>query len=95
MQLSSCRKGVGLHHLQCLIWLVKRTKEPTRTMLPTLITIQLQVIPGGVLGYKRDGGPTEPNILHPNKYMDLLLCTHKNTGLEILDPKRCMAFFIA
>ena len=40
--------------------------------------------PGGVLGYKRDGGggggggPTEPNILHPKKYMDLILCIQKN-----------------
>ena len=37
---------------------------------------------GGVLGYKHDegeGGPTEPNILHPEKYMDLILCTQKNT----------------
>ena len=41
--------------------------------------------PGGVLGYKRDGGgPTEPNILHPKKYMDLILCTQKNTRLEII-----------
>ena len=29
------------------------------------------------------GGPTEPNILHPKKYMDLILCMHtqKNTRL--------------
>ena len=39
---------------------------------------------GGVLGYKRDGGPTEPNILHPKKYMDLILSTQKNTRLEII-----------
>ena len=49
--------------------------------------------PGGELGYKHDGGgggggPTEPNILHPKKYMDLILCTQKNTRLEILDPKK-------
>ena len=51
------------------------------------------VVPGGVLGYKRDGGgPTEPNILHPKKYMDLILCTQKNTRLEILDPKKYMTF---
>ena len=24
------------------------------------------------------GGPTEPNILHPKKYMDLILCIQKN-----------------
>ena len=42
------------------------------------------VVPGGVLGYKRDGGgPTEPNILHPKNYMDLIL-TQKNTRLEII-----------
>ena len=57
-------------------------------------------VPRGVLGYKRDGGggggvPTEPNILHPKKYMDLILCTHKNTRLEILDLKKYMTFFIA
>ena len=23
------------------------------------------------------GGPTEPNILHPKKYMDVILCTQK------------------
>ena len=41
--------------------------------------------PGGLLGYKRDGGgPTEPNILHPKKYMDLILCTQKNTRLKIM-----------
>ena len=44
---------------------------------------------GGVLGYKRDGGwggggPTESNILNPKKYMDLILCTQKNTRLEII-----------
>ena len=38
------------------------------------------------------GGPTEPNILHPKKYMDLVLCTQKNTRLEILDPKKYMTF---
>ena len=38
---------------------------------------------GGVLEYKRDGGgPTEPNILHPKKFLDLILCTQKNTRLE-------------
>ena len=26
--------------------------------------------------------------------MDLILCTHKNTRLEILDPKKYMTFFI-
>ena len=45
--------------------------------------------PRGVLGYKRDrgggGGPTEPDILHPKKYMDVILCTQKNTRLEILE----------
>ena len=30
------------------------------------------------------GGPTEPNILNPKKYMDLTLCTQKNTRLEII-----------
>ena len=34
------------------------------------------------------GGPTEPNILHPKKYMDLILCSQKNTRLDILDPKK-------
>ena len=36
------------------------------------------------------GGATEPNILHPRKYMDLILCTQKNTRLDILDPKKYM-----
>ena len=54
-------------------------------------------IPGEVLRYKRDGGgggggPTEPNILHPKKYMDLILYTQKNTRLEILDPATCRLF---
>ena len=31
------------------------------------------------------GGPTDPNILHPKKYLDPILCTQKNTRLEILD----------
>ena len=49
--------------------------------------------PGGLLGYKRDGGggggggPTEHNIFNLKKYMDLILCTQKNTRLDILDPK--------
>ena len=51
--------------------------------------------PGGLLGYKRDGGgggggPMEPNILHPKKNMDLILCTQKKTRLDILDPKKYM-----
>ena len=66
--------------------------------LPFGLIVQLaeHCIPGGVLGYKRDGGggggATEPNILHPKKYMDLILCTQKNTRLEILDPKKYMTF---
>ena len=48
-------------------------------VLPKVICL----LPRGVLGYKRDGaggggrGATEPNILHPKKYMDLILCTPK------------------
>ena len=38
------------------------------------------------------GGATEPNILHPKKYMDLILCTQINTRLELLDPKKYMTF---
>ena len=37
-------------------------------------------------------GATEPNILHPKKYMDLILCTQKNTRLDILDPEKNMTF---
>ena len=50
------------------------------------VYVPTQTPGGGVLGYKHDGGvggPTEPNILHPKKYMDLILCTQKNTRLEI------------
>ena len=36
----------------------------------------------GYSGINVTGGPTEPNILHPKKYMDLILCTQKNTRLE-------------
>ena len=42
------------------------------------------------------GGPMEPNIMNPKKYMDLILCTQKNTRLEIirimlLDPVGTLA----
>ena len=38
----------------------------------------------GYSGINVTGDPTEPNILNPKKYMDLILCTHKNTRLEII-----------
>ena len=41
----------------------------------------------GYSGINVMGDPTEPNILHPKKYMDLILCTQKNTRLDILDQK--------
>ena len=51
----------------------------------SLYTRQFTVkYPGGLLGYKRDGGGGGGNILHPKKYMDLILCTQKNTSLEIM-----------
>ena len=37
-----------------------------------------------VTGGGGGGGPAEPNILNPKKYMDLILCTQKNTRLEII-----------
>ena len=62
------------------------------TLLPAAFNISPQhaiQVPGGVLGYKRDGGGlTESYILHQKKYMDHILCTQKNTRLEILDPKK-------
>ena len=36
----------------------------------------------------------EPNILHPKKYMDLILCTQKNTRLDILDPKKYIKKYV-
>ena len=47
---------------------------------------------GGYSGINVTRCPTEPNILHPKNYMDLILCTQKNTRLEILDPKKYMTF---
>ena len=47
---------------------------------------------GRYSGINVTGGPTEPNILHPKKYMDLILCIQENTRLEILDPKKYMTF---
>ena len=38
---------------------------------------------GGYSGINVTGGLTEPNILNPKKYMDLILCTKKNTRLEL------------
>ena len=49
---------------------------------------------GGYSGINVTGGPMEPNILHPKKYMDHILCTQKNTRLEILDPKKIHDFFL-
>ena len=39
----------------------------------------------GYSGINVKAGPTEPNILHPKKYVDVILCTQKNTRLEILE----------
>ena len=69
--------------------IVFRVKEKIVHSLKGLSNLFANILPpGGVgeLGYKRDGGggPTEPNILHPKKYMDLILCTQKITRLEII-----------
>ena len=54
---------------------------------------------GGYSGINMTGGgegPTEPNILHPKKYMDLILCYQKNTRLEIVlsDPAGTLAWIV-
>ena len=66
--------------------------------LPFIILIQL----GGIALHKPSAllmvlsniiiNRTEPNILNPKTYMDVILCTPKNTRLEILDLATCRLF---